>query len=257
MAYTYTYYPNGICALHIIKTAASNIKLTTLNTAEDGENPLDVMKTLAQTNYIGVNGGFFLSDITSIGGTPRPQQLVNIATQDGNVVGPSWEGTNNGTGTGAVGWNGSQLSCYTNVTSKNNISFSGNPGTWVQGGIALWLGYSQWRTKVDAQKGDKEYLVDEDYLTEGSSRTAMIAQMNTNEVYLIMTTGAPTFAEFRTAVQLYFGINDGAQANNSIQGVMLDGGISSQMRVKDGAYIQNLPLLGNRKLAQLVVLKNT
>ena len=84
--------------LHIIRTDAQNIK------------PVNLMNTtrtsMENTNYYGVNGGFF-----NMSGDNR---TLNIALENGNVVGPYLNNYSNGfgnsVGSGAIYWNGSQLS---------------------------------------------------------------------------------------------------------------------------------------------------
>lgn len=181
--------------------------------------------------------------------------ILNIAKYNGSVVGPDTEGQNNSVGSGAVAWNGSQLSCYSSVDSADDISFLSNSNTWGQGGIALWLGYSDWENQVRNQSGAYEFL------SGPAARTAMIANMSTNKVYLIVTTASVTMASFRSAIQSFLGIVDQGQANNTYQGIMLDGSYSSQLKAKDSANntinIANSSGGSYRPLTQIVALKST
>ena len=131
---------------------------------------------------------------------------------------------------GVVAWNGSQVSCYGDVTHASQISFLSSSGTWGQGGIALWLGWSNWEAQVDNQPAASQY---KPALENG--RTTLIANMSTNKAYLIITTAPVTMATFRSAIQGYLGITDGAQASNTYQGVMLDGGSSTQLKAKNSS----------------------
>lgn len=234
------------CSLCIIQTNASNIKLLNLRSV----SPYTTKK-LRGSAYLGINGAWFDAGETA-------KTILNIAMQDGVAVGPGpAEGLNNGVGSGAVAWNGSQLSVYTNKTTAVNAGFPMNSGSWVQGGIALWLGYNQWLSMVSAQSGSSTYL------TGSDRRTALIANMSTQKVYLISTPNAVTFATFRSAIQAMFGFSDGAQANQTLQGIMLDGGRSSQLRAKSANNsVVDIPAadvpgeLICRELTQLITLKN-
>ena len=206
--------------LNIIITAASNIQL--VNFRNSGSK-----KSLRNSSYYGINGAWYNRD-----SNVRTDQILNIAMYNGSALGPDTnrdglpEGSNNYVGSGVVAWNGSQLSCYTSVEAASEISFLKRAGTWGQGGIALWLGWSNWLAQVEAQPSGSLYTGSAD------GRTALIANMSTNKVYLIVTTATATTATFRAAIQSYLGITDGAQANNTYQGIMLDGGSSTQLKAK-------------------------
>lgn len=98
-------------------------------------------------------------------------------------------------------------------------------------------------------------------MTGSDRRTALIANIGTQKVYLISTPNAVTFATSRSAIQAMFGFSDGAQANQTLQGIMLDGGHSSQLRAKstNNAMLSPADLpseLFCRELIQLITLKN-
>ena len=239
--HTYTSGTYNSVNLSIITTAASNIKLLNLRNTTGG------MKSLQASSYFGINGAWF-----NMG---TGDDILNIAKNNGSFVGPNTEGQNNYVGSGAVAWNGSQLSCYSSVDSADDISFLSNSNTWGQGGIALWLGYSAWENQVRNQSGA------EIYLSGNAARTAMIANMSTNQVYLIVTTNNVTTTSFRSAIQSFLGIIDQGQANNTYQGIMLDGGGSSQLKAKNSANttinIANSSGGVYRPLTQIVALKST
>lgn len=228
--------------LHVITTAASNIKLLNLRQTDGG------LKVLRNTSHYGVNGGWY--------NMSTDLKLLNIAMQDGQPVGPSTQGNTNDVGMGAVAWNGTQVSAYTQAMSASDISGISGTGTWIQGGIALWIGYQGWEQKVKDQWAGT-------YLTGTACRTAMVGKLGYNQVDLFVTVEKVTFAAFRSAVQAFYGItSDSAQANNSHQGIMLDGSYSSQMRAKNSSNTTvNVALSDSsgsyRPIAQLVTLKST
>lgn len=231
--------------LSILSTSASNIQVLNFRSLNGSK------KSLRNSSYFGINGGWY-----NRGATVRTDQVINIAMNNGSPVGPDTnrdgrlEGSDNYVGSGVVAWNGSQLSCYADVSTASEISFLSNRNTWAQGGIALWLGYGNWEDQVDNQPAASSYKA----AAEGG-RTALIANMNTNTVYLIITTEKVTMASFRSAIQSFLGIYDGAQANYTIQGIMLDGGSSTQMRAKNSS--NSIVNLGNSSaIPQFVALKS-
>lgn len=232
-------------ALHVISTAASNIQVLNFRSI-NGQK-----KSLSNSTYFGINGGWF-----NRGASVRTDQVINIAMNNGAAVGPDTnrdgrpEGSDNYIGSGVVAWNGSQLSCYASVEHASEISFLSRAGTWGQGGIALWLGWSAWESQVNNQPNASMY---KDAATGG--RTALIANMSTNKVYLIITEEEVTMAEFRAAIQSYLGITDGNQANNTYQGVMLDGGSSTQLKAKNASNA-TVTKGNNSVIPQFIALKS-
>lgn len=109
--------------LHIIQTVAQNIKSVNLM------NPTCTSRE--NTNYYGVNDGVF--------NMSSDHRTLNIALENGNVVGPYrnnyTNGFGNSVGSGAICWNGSQLSIAYSVAYADKFSIYGKSGTWAQGGI--------------------------------------------------------------------------------------------------------------------------
>lgn len=224
--------------LHIIRTDAQNIK------------PVNLMNTtrtsMENTNYYGVNGGFF-----NMSGDNR---TLNIALENGNVVGPYLNNYSNGfgnsVGSGAIYWNGSQLMTTYSVEYADQLSIYGDSGTWAQGGIGLWLGYNDWENQFKSQKNADAYFDRE------SQKTAIVADMSRNLVYLVVTEDIVSTADFRVALQAYLGISDGAQANNTYQALLLDGSGSSQMRARSSnGSIVNIKG-DSRNLSQIITLRS-
>lgn len=238
MATNYTCATYSGVELHIIQTDAQNIKpVNLMNTART---------SMEDTNYYGVNGGFF-----NMSGDNR---TLNIALENGNVVGPYRNDYSNGfennIGSGAISWNGSQLSTTYSVEYADQLSIYGNSGTWAQGGIGLWLGYYDWENQFKIQKNADAYL------DRKSQKTAIVADMNGNLVYLVVTEDNVSTADFRAALQDYLGIFDGAQANNTYQGLLLDGSGSSQMRARSSnGSIVNIKG-DSRNLSQIITLRS-
>lgn len=87
-------------------------------------------------------------------------------------------------------------------------------------------------------------------------RTAIVGEITTGYVNLIVTLDSTNFETFRGAIQQYFGITETSQYNYYYQGVMLDGGSSTSFRAKNyntgGSYE-----LGNTGVAlpQIIALK--
>ena len=233
---------NGIL-LHMIRTRASNITLKNLR----------CYKNLKESGYYGVNGGFF-----NWPGSTNGRRVISLAKVDGHVVGPNANdgNSNNWNGGGIIVWNGRQLSALFNKPSTDaaNIAGTSAVGTWAQGGISLWLGYSDYDTAVASGNGGEKPA--QAYDDGVAARTALVADMNINYVYLIATENACNYKNFRKAIQEYFDITDGGKVNSRYAGVMLDGGGSTQMKV-NRSNGKDVEILGDsRGLAEIIVLKD-
>lgn len=234
---------NGL-TLHMIRTDASNITLKNLRCS----------KNLKQSGYYGVNGGFF-----NVASAPKnPRRVISLAKVDGDVVGPNANdgNSNNWNGGGIIVWNGKKLSALFNKpnTDAANISGTSKVGTWAQGGISLWLGYTDYSSAVATGNGGTrpEQSLD----TSSSARTAMVADMDRNYVYLIVTENNCNYENLRTAIQGYFSITDGSAVNTRYAGLMLDGGGSSQLRITRSTAT-DVEISGDgRGLAEVIVLKD-
>lgn len=234
---------NGIL-LHMIRTRASNITLKNLR----------CNKNLKQSGYYGVNGGFFNFATASV----NPRRVISLAKIDGAVVGPNANdgNSNNWNGGGIIVWNGRQLSALFNKpnTDAANIAGTSAVGTWAQGGISLWLGYSNYNSAVATGNGGARPVQAQNGID--AARTALVADMDTNYVYLIVTVDACDYKNLRQAIQEYFGITDGSAVNSRYAGIMLDGSGSTQMKV-NRANGEDVEILGDgRGLAEIIVLKD-
>lgn len=221
---------NGI-ELHIIKTDASNIMFRNFKLGQ----------SLTDSIFFGVNGGFFSGSTA-----------LNIAKCDGVHYGRS----NNGNlGGGIICWNGTSLIIYTNrsMTDIDTIFKTNETGTWAQGGYSMWLGASDARERsLEEVHNDDKY----GYLTNAASgRTALVADLDTDTIYLIVTNDSNTFTTFRKAIQYYFNIPE-TKPSSRYRGIMLDGSGSSQLRAKksNGALVK---VEGDgRELCQVIVMRD-
>ena len=229
-----TYECSTGATLHVLRTQASNIKLVDYNgngNIEDNED-------------FGVNGGFFSTS------TMNP---LSIAISDGTVICNS----NNWLGGGVVGYNGSNIFCMTDVQNASSVTGCNRSGTWAQGGFSMWLGDSDWRAKM------LEETPMPDHYNVKRQRTVLVADTTNKIVWLIVvTTNSFTFEGIRDVVKEYMGvigytITDTPNGVSRFKGLILDGGSSSQMRVKNsGDRVIFKAANENRDLHQCIVLRN-
>lgn len=97
-----------------------------------------------------------------------------------------------------------------------------------------------------------------DQMVERSTakRTAMVADLDTDNVYLIATENECDYIDFRAAIQSAFDITDGNNTNSRYKGIMLDGGGSAQFRANRGNGA-DVTIVQSRKLAEVIVLRNS
>jgi|GEM_PF-1815470 len=231
--------------LQIIKTYANHITLRTLNRTS----------SLTSSNYYGINGGWF--DINYPNGKPAPVNTLNISMQNGSIVpgdtaNPSNSGGSiNNIGMGAIYWTGSALR-FVRTSWASNISNTSSTGTWAQGGVYLYLGNSSWYDKVSTNE-QCPYAY---YTSPSEGRTAIVANTNNNQVYLIITTGSQNLTAFRAAIQSYLGITDGSSDNSIYKGLLLDGGGSSQLKCKNSSGTEISQPNRTRNLTQIITLSD-
>lgn len=233
--------------LHVITTRASNIKL--LN-----QRVVSKQQTMKASGYCGINGAWF-----NLGGN---QAILNIAVQDGKCVGPGTQGTaNEDVGSCIIAWDGSSAHFYSGALNATPMLSQGSAylkaGTWIQGGIGLWLGYSDWLSLYRDQDSGASMA----YYNGGSARrTGLIAGLSGQSagmVKLVVSANALTVNGFRAAIQAYLGISDGPQMNGVYQALMLDGGGSSEMVAKN-ALGQTIVFPANqeRGIPEIITLKD-
>lgn len=228
--YTYKTGTYNNLELHTIKADARNIKLIL-------QSPVKSMKNSGRE---GCNGGFFGLQ-TGIPST--------IAVSDGTAL----CGTNSDNGRGCICWNGFNLTMETGIATVNDLSaYLGDFGSWGQGGFNLRLGSSSWREDLQAD----EWLTDKFLDNSGcAGRTAMVANVRTNEVHLIVTNSKATVPAFRTAVMKLFSISDSATENSTYKGILLDGSGSSQMRANVNGTVTDVATGDKRGVAQIIAIR--
>lgn len=249
MAEHHTYYSGTYSGvnLHVMATDASNIQIVNLK----GES------TLRASDYYGANGGFFVMSNNNV---------ISLALNDGYHIGPGDQGSDNKwNGGGAIAWNGYAFEIYSPIQNKSSLSsnVSGDeanclPGTWVQGGYSMFLGASNWYSKIKEELSGADPSAD----VSRAGRTGMVVDTLSKLVYLYVTKNVTTFTSFRKAVQSHIGIQDGDGVNYRYKGLFLDGSYSSQMKAKtvgspgttvnidwseEGSY---------RKLTQIIALRD-
>jgi uncharacterized repeat protein (TIGR02543 family) len=254
--YTYDKHIEGSITLHIIKTNANNIRLANLGGT----------KTLKSSSYVvGINGGYFSS---------RP---LNIAVSDGKSVGDP-NNYNNWIGSGVLHYN-SNIG-ITDIGNRDQDSGNGKTGInwnsyiWAQGGILMCLGDSNWETnanKFTTDPRNNTYKIPvgpnindfSAWPVSGSityngkiisanarQRTAIVADKNTKEVYLIVTNNSATMAKFRELIKNYL-VNKQKKNLANCEGFFLDGGGSAQLKCKEASLTGD-----GRSLYQIVYLVN-
>lgn len=172
--------------------------------------------------------------------------ILSLAKCDGTVLCSS----NNWLGAGAIYWNSKVLNAITGnrqLTTSDILGIN-RTGTWAQGGYSMFLGASDAysRAMADVGQDDGGYL-----RYSASGRTALVADILNQKVYLIVTNSTNTYSSFRSAIEDYLGITVG-NPSGQYKGIMLDGSGSSQMAV-NGTYIASGD---QRELYEVIALRN-
>ncbi len=232
--------------IDVLTTQASNVCLYNLS----GK------KTLTDSSYYGINGGFFSTN------------PISLAISDGTVISED----NGWAGACIITWNGiyfekfqpaQELSAATRKTLNES-------GTWAQGGIAMRLGNTEWFAKAlsdidqteDSIKSRDDLI---DIYKNSRQRTALVVDTVSRNVFMFVTgmvvkngsyvSETCSLAGMRAAIQEYLGIKDvRATDNTRYYGMFLDGGGSTQMKYRDGS--KTTVIGGSRKLYQIVALRN-
>lgn len=206
------------------------------------------VKTLTEAGIIGMNGCFF-------GNTSSNQTtLNNIVYQSGKPLGSHTDDTDakrNQTGKAVIYWTGTALKYAENISTSSDLSIPTAKNSWVQGGIGLYFGKTNWKTlmKNSMPAADWNDLSGTEY------RTAMVAKTAAKDVYLFACPKTKvSFDDLRKDILKYFGVTE--TTASAYKGIALDGGISTQIRGYDKLGVNNIekPLIG-RAVPQ--VIKNT
>ena len=218
---------------YIIKAKASAIKLT--NFCKNGGDA----NTLRATKKYGMNCAFF---------NPNNNRLSSLVYQNGSPVGmDSNDGRNNTAGGCIIAYNNGSLYFAANVNSDASSKVpKGIRNTWAIGGMGLYLGHPDWLEMFLSNPEARNYFENE---TLGP-RTALLANTDTNEVYLvacfILTT---TINNMRLALMSYADIEEGTYATTPWRAILLDGGASAQIR---GKNFNHYTTIKNRAVPQII-----
>lgn len=237
---TYTISGKSV-TLYEISTRSSNIKVMSF-ARKTGQNKL--VKTLSASGEYGINASWF--DING------DKHIMNLAYQNGvrqgsilndadvhEINGVLPDGFTNSVGKSAVFRANGSLGFSSNIVNSSSSLVSNS--TWLQGGINLFLGDSSWSTKFNNES--------ESAYNSPARRSAMVADLANDRVYLFVVDQAVSPATLRAAIMKRLSIQDG-NTTHKYRGIMLDGGGSTQMV---GATI-NIP--PTREVPQIVGLND-
>lgn len=219
--------------VYTIKTTADNIKIESFYRRGEG-----VVSKLITEGLYGMNGSYFNTSTSA---------LCNIAYQDGVPQGSSNasnDGCINSVGKSLIYYKNSKLYYAANVEDDSDSRVPKVTGSWAQGGIGLYLGYSAWEEMFIAD-GDGEFSDD------SNARTALVVNLQTNEVYLFACTIDVSVAYFRERIMDVIGISDN-DSSTYWRGILLDGGRSLQIRGKN--YYKASVVV--RSVPQVIVVKS-
>ena len=203
--------------LKYIKTSASNIKILSFSRKYGTETK----KTVSASGEYGINGSWFAINTDN--------HISNLAYQNGvrqgyfldddevPIVGDvRTDGFTNSIGKSLMHSTGGRVYCAPNVPEVNTLC---TLSTWAQGGIGLYLddpdGYELFETEGEGL-----------YASGSAKRSAMVADKDNDQVYLVATPDEVTVEKFREAIIKNFSIKEGSHW----LGILLDGGDSTQLR---------------------------
>ena len=210
--------------LSFIKTTVSNIKVLSFSRKYGKET----LKTVSGSGEYGINASWFAN-----GGD---NHIMNLAFQNGVRQGyflsedkvPTsgdlkLDGYTNTTGSSVIYCKSGKAYYSANVTSSTDSKIRNC--TWVQGGLGLFLGHSDWREMFTIEVNGSLYI------SGTAERSALAVKTDTNMAYLMATSDKVTVEQFRTAIMRTFGLTDGAGNPNNpyARAIMLDGGGSTQL----------------------------
>lgn len=179
------------------------------------------LKRLSSLHVPGMNGCFFGE--ASNGKTT----LDNIVYQGGKPLGSLTDDSDamrNNVGKTVIYWTGSSLKYQSGVATVNDMSLPTASNSWVQGGIGLYFGSSNWDALIEASMPAKSW---ED-LEPANYRTAMVAEPAAGNVYLFAWEYHKIqIYEIRQCIFEYFGVSE--YTSSAYAGIMLDGGHSTQI----------------------------
>ena len=237
---TYTISGKSV-TLYEISTRSSNIKVMSFARKH---NQAKMVKTLPESGEYGINASWFAID--------GDKHIMNLAYQNGErqgsilddskvqvVEGVITDGFTNSVGKSAIFRANGVLGFSSNIVNSSSSLVSNS--TWLQGGINLFLGDSDWSTKFN-NEGGSAYL-------SPAKRSAMVADLMNDKVYLFAVTQNISPSTCRTAIMKRLSIQEGNTAYKYF-GIMLDGGGSTQMAG------DTISILSTRPIPQIVGLND-
>ena len=220
-------------------TASNGVKLRYIRTTPDNVKPCFFSSPISvpKSGIYGINGGFFnMAD---------PTQLVSLSMVNNSSVNPNAaptgyygsgfvNGEDDRTGNIVLVPRGTMIydPRQTNkvrvdtIGSYTEISPALSTGCWAQGGMNMFRSYetnneNTWYNNLSPEKPNG---------ASGSSaayRTGMVYNPSTNMLYLVISENTCNFWNFRKAIiEIIFNNN---LINNTVKGVFLDGGGSTEM----------------------------
>lgn len=248
----YIYYTDSMYnyRLHMIKTQASNIQIVNLTSSA---YPLG--KKIDQTAYYGINASFFKNQMCTDG--QNYSFAKNIAYNNGAPQGPTADylkvaGAVNEVGECMIYYQNSHLYYAGNISDDTNAKVPKTNNSWAQGGIGLFLGHTGWLQMFRADQSNDS--AGRDFSADTSPRSVLLANTNTQDVYLIAANGVYSVEGVRHAIMEYIGITDtnGGTSNPYWRAILLDGGASCQIR-GDGVDVHPFNYTA---IPQIIALKN-
>lgn len=235
-------------SLNFIKTTASNLKILSFS-RKYGKKTL---KTVSASGEYGINASWFAN--------AGDNHIMNLAFQNGvrqgyflveseipQSEGHKLDGYYSSVGGSIIYYKNSAVSYAANETSADSNRVKGS--TWVQGGLGLFLGHSDWKTMFAGENNGTSYL-------NGTATThsALVVRTDTNMAYLMASANNLTVTQFRTAIMRTFGISDGTGNPNNpyVRGILLDGGGSTQLIGSSST----VTVSSSRAIPQMIALVN-
>lgn len=239
---TYTINDKSV-TLYEISTRANNIKIMSFSRATGGDK---TAKTISASGEYGINASWFARNVE------EDKHIMNLAYQNGIrqgyflkdeevpvIGGTVTDGFTNSVGKSAIFLANGALG-FTSSIEFSSSSLVKN-STWLQGGINLFLGESNWSDKF-AIESEGEY-------DSPANRSAMVADLVNDKVYLFAVAQIVSPETFRDAIMKRLSIQDGV-TTNKYHGIMLDGGGSTQMAG------ETINIRSTRRIPQIVGLKD-
>lgn len=202
--------------VHYLKTKPANVKLEVINS------------TVADSGYVGINGGFFYNG-----------QLLSVGVVNGQPVNKSFGKPGDGSenvryARGTLVYDGQANYISVQIVSQaSEVKVKDHTRFWAQGGISMSLNDDEgWYSQAILENAP---FPDEDRL-----RSAAVYDMS-GSLYLIVSETKGSLEQFRAAIIEKVG------EGNLIDGIFLDGDGSSQL------YSNEASLPGdNRSIVQMI-----